>query len=386
MDKPKFDPNDPLIAEPSAEEVMDTNLERETISPIHQQSQATPDQSAAAVGRLIAEQMESHEYHPVVIFGSANAGKSVLLGSLFSYLQIDAHAAIGIQLGEPFLPNTDDFGRKSYELAETFFYRDVQEFLNGTAHAATASPFPFFIPIRIIPKNKPEIKIAFMESRGEWYKPEPDSGRYFPIMKAEINSVLTHYQRGISFIHIAPYTQTKTWAEGIDDPGVEKTEINNANLALVGAFNAYEKTRAFKEEDSHLFLMTKWDAHQRNNGHSSLENTLTNVDPQDFEAILKKLYLKGYTSFNNINIDIKQKSQMQYCAGIMSGREIIQANEDVREILKRYPQTLWNWLYANATRCHPRMQKKALQLFPKPTPARKNMLDHLNSLFDRILH
>jgi hypothetical protein len=328
--------------------------------------------------------MDELHYHPVVIFGSSNSGKSSLLGSLFSYFQIEAAASIGIFLGEPFLPVETGYGRWAMEEAEAFFYKGVQEFLDGKAHAATKSRYPFFIPIRIVPKNLPEIRFAFMESNGEWYKPRRNTGRYFPQLKAEINSVMMNYQKGISFIHLAPYTQIDVWSEKPKDAELDRSEISDANLALIGAFNAYENVRAFKTDDAHIFLMTKWDACGKNNGQRPIEDWLMNVEKADLETAIKGLYLKGFTAFNNINIRLDQKAQMQYCSGIMSGRDIIRANSEFRQILNRYPQTMWNWLYANATRCHSEIGK-AKTLLPRPAMKAKSLGERLQELIDKVL-
>lgn len=341
-------------------------------------------ESGQVIGRVIAEQLEANGYHPVVIFGSSNAGKSSLLGSLFSYFQEDATRGIGIYLGAPFLPEETPYGRWAAREAETFFFKGVQEFLSGVAHAATRSEYPFFIPIRIAPKDKPELKFAFMESNGEWYKPKKDTGRYFSELKSEINTLLMHYQRGISFVYIAPYTQVDAWTTTPDDQTTNREEITDADLALVGAMNAYEKMRTFKKNDAHILLMTKWDACKRWEGERDLVQLLSDIDSAELEETLRIAYLRGFTAYHNLGVPNSQKKILQYCSGIMQGRNIVKANAEVKQILERYPQTMWNWLYANATACSPEIGSP-LELLPRHTPPRKGLVDYLYSALEWLL-
>ncbi|CAN4276807.1 hypothetical protein MCEMSEM29_01932 [Methylophilaceae bacterium] len=333
------------------------------------------------IGQKLAEEMEAQGYHPVIIFGSANSGKSTLLGSLFSYFQIDPTKGVGIYLGEPLLPVSTPQGRDAKDLAESFFYQSIQEFLDGNGHARTRARNPFFIPIIIRPQDLPEIRFAFMESNGEWYAPKKDTGKYFPELKEEINSILQHYQKGASFIHLAPFTQIDAWTTNNEEHDVDKEQINNASLALVGAFNSYERLRVFKNDDSHMFLITKWDA----TGKDELSERLEFVAVEDVEAVAANIYTKGFAAFNNLKLDIWQKSLMQYSSGIMSGRSIIRASPELKPILHRYPQTMWNWLYGNATRNNQEIGK-AIVLLPKPIPPKKNFIDFLNEIVHKILN
>ncbi|MCX7086020.1 MAG: hypothetical protein NTY69_10845 [Methylococcales bacterium] len=339
----------------------------------------------AKIGQQIAEQMAAQGYHPVVIFGSSNSGKSSLLGSLLSYFQIDIKQSIGIYLGEPLISINTPHGKWAYSEAESFFYKSVQEFLDGTAHAATKSRHPFFIPIIIKPANLPEMKFAFMESNGEWYKPLKDTGKYFPELKEEINSILKHYQDGISFIYVAPYTQVNAWSSNQIDIDRNNEEINDANLALVGVLNSYDQMRIFKTDDSHMFLITKWDASKDASKHDSLPEHLQSVDVETVEDVASSLYTKGFSAFNNLKVSPANKNIMQYCSGVISGSSIIKASPELKPIINRYPQTMWNWLYGNATRSHHEINTH-LVLIPKPKPPKKTFLDKINQFFTKILN
>jgi len=191
---------------------------------------------------------------------------------------------------------------------------------------------------------------------------------------------LKHYQKGISFIHVAPYTQINVMEENKYDSDTNTQEINDASLAIVGALNSYEQLRIFKDNDTHMFLITKWDASAKNNilGH------LQFVETVDVETIARTLYTRGFAAFNNLHIDPNQKNIMQYCSGLISGKNIIKANSELKPILDKYPQTMWNWLYGNATELNSETNRR-LALIPKILPPKKSIFDHISFLINKIL-
>lgn len=358
-------------------EIHESDESDNTLAETKEMNLTTGEMSDTRLGREIAEKLQEQNYHPVVIFGSANSGKSSLLGSLLSYFQMDLKG-IGIYLGDPIIPKSTPQGEWMFDQAESFFNKSVHEFLDGNAHDATQTMHPFFIPVRVVPPNLPEIKFAFMESNGEWYKPQKETNRYFPELRAEINAILKHYQNGISFIHLAPCTQINAWEENTHLSGQNSQEIHDADLALVGALNSYVQLRSHKENDSHVFLITKWDAHPKSK--KSTSEHLRFVDPGDVEDIAKTLYTRGFVAFNNLNINSNQKNLMQYCSGIISGREIIKATPELQSILNRYPQTMWSWLYGNATINNADIRRR-LEIIQKSPPPKKSIFDFINSFF-----
>ena len=329
----------------------------------------------AKIGVQIAENMDEGGYHPVIIFGSSNSGKSSLLGSLLAYFQVDTTQEVGISLGDPLIPTETEQGRAAFKQAEIFFYRSVQEFIGGEAHQSTKTPFPFFIPVVVRPKGKPEVKIAFMESNGEWYKPDRTSDRFFQALRSEIEGVLRHFQKRIIFIHVAPYTQSAV-RDGDIDQSTERKELNDASLALVGALDSYTRFRTnIKSEDSHMFLVTKWDAHTNEN--DEIFEILGNPDLAEVEEFAKSKYTQGFAAFKGIRIGQSQKSIMQYCSGLMSGRAILKPTKELRPILYRYPQTMWNWIYSNAT--------EGVELIARPAPPKVSIWQSAMRLLNKIL-
>jgi hypothetical protein len=334
------------------------------------------------IGKHLAETMDELGYHPVIVFGSANSGKSTLLGSLFGYFQIATSKGISISLGEALIPSNTPHGKETYEEAQRFFYSQVQEFLDGTAHVKTRSERPFFIPVTIKPPNLPEVKFAFMESDGEWYQPQEGADKFYPELMLEINAILKFYQKGISFIHVAPFTQQRdALLENKDFIKENKKALNTANLALVGVLNSYEKLRIVKKDDKHMLLITKWDVFSKDDPLVGLEN----VDISELKQFATTVYRKGYTALNNLNINSDQREILPYCSGRMSGRDILVPPTELEPILNKYPETLWNWLYGNATELNSAIQRREI-LIPEPLPPKKTIIDFLGDLLTKIFH
>lgn len=295
-------------------------------------------------GRILAHNMSESGYHPVIIFGTSSSGKSSLLGSLLACFQIDATHEIGISLGESLMPHDSPDGERANQYASALYYRSVQEYIGGQGGQATKTGFPFFVPVVIRPKNRDPIKFALMESDGEWYKPKPDSDRYFQQLKKEIESILVHYEKGISFIYLAPYTQAISRGNSVA-MDKERAELKDADLALVGVFDAYQRKRKDKQDDAHMLLVTKWDESKLD--EATLIDVLDSPDPGTVEAFVNEKYSQGFAAFKGLSLGGDQRSLMQYCAGLFEGREIRKPPGDLIPILLRYPHTIWNWLYAN---------------------------------------
>lgn len=326
------------------------------------------------VGVQIAAQLDEAGYHPVVILGTSNSGKSSLLGSLLAYFRQDAELEIGIYFGDPVLSPTTGYGEYVRKSAEEFFYRSIQEFMDGGGHQPTQARHPFFIPVIIRPKGRPEMRFAFLESNGEWYQPERNKGPFFRQLKSEVEGVLRHYQKGISVIYVAPLTQLNV-RDGKTSSKVDATEVAEAGLALVGAMNAYESLRTAKGLDSHLLLVTKWDAYKKDG--LDLKEVLTNTR-SDVELFVNDKYSQTFAAFKGLSLAPTQRTLMQYCAALMSGRSIVRASDELRPVLYRYRRKLWNWLYKNAS-------GYAVELIHEPPPPRMTLLERLHAMIGAIL-
>jgi hypothetical protein len=340
-------------------------------------------ESAVKMGRHLAEQLEEQGYHPVVVFGSSNSGKTSMLASLLAYLQVAIETGVEIQLGAPIVVDDHAYGQWAHDEATTFFHRSIQEWLGGVAHAKTISPNPFFIPVIIRPQgNLPEARFAFLEGNGEWYQPDADTNAYFKPLKEEISGVLRHFQKGASFIHVAPFTQIASWEEPSQGKQhIESSEMSKANLGLVGAINSYNAVRTVKHRDAHLFLITKWDAYAP---PGRIDGVFSAPALEEVESVAKHKYQQSYAAFANMNLgdEVRWRKQiMQYCAGMISGREILKPTAENKEQLNRYPRVLWNWLYNNATRD----DGHARDLFPKPVPRPSTVFERFERALARVL-
>ena len=361
---------------------------RADVEPVHAISatpatEHLPDSDATRVGRQLAAQLEARDYHPVVVFGSSAAGKTTLLTSLLAYLQVDDAAQVEVELGAPFAIDDEGYGRWAHEEATGLFFRSVEEFIAGRTQPATMSPRPFFVPVVIRPPGRlPEMRFAFLESRGDWYNPDTASNAFFRRLRDEIAAVLLHYPKGISFLHVAPYTQLATW-----DPDAGLHEARDAalrgqaDLALVGALNAYRAVRAVKHRDAHLLLLTKWDAHAAPDGS---ESTFIAPALDEVVDVARERYPRGFAAFGTLALGAAQpwqKQVMQYCAGIISGRTVTRPGGELREQLHRYPRVLWNWLYENATR--DAGQRRGL--FPRRRSAHGTWSKRVDGVLARVL-
>ena len=344
----------------------------------------TTNEDAARSGRLLAQQLEEQGYHPVFIFGTAFAGKTAMLSSMLAYPQAGVAAEqVEIALGDPLLPLDDAYGRNSFEYAEYIFNHAVQHYMDGMVEASSQYQEPFFVPIILRPHNGPEVKIAFLESRGEWFEPRHETNALFQPLKAEISGVLKHFGRGISMIYVAPFTQVKLWDDDDSAHGASDVQlIKTANLGIRGGIQSYTKVRPSRDRDAHMFLITKWDAHAQPGADLELFNAPTE---EQIVQVARMKYTTAYSAFQSMVTSAQtpwQKTVRHYCAGTISGREILRPNESNADIIYGFPRRLWNWIYANATRDSGGSER--LLYLPPPAPPR-TLTARWNSQVERLL-
>ena len=333
----------------------------------------------AAAGPELAKQMADLGYHPVVLFGMAAAGKTSLLSSLLALIRTEPALESALVRGDALIDPQSVYGKYLMQNAEQFFGQTVQNFIAGRAPGATKLPLPFFVPVIFRPKGKPEVKIAFMESAGEWYRPQKNTDRYFPALRKEIETFVRSFQLGISFIHLAPYTQTAIRSLSADRSS-DPAEIADASLALAGALGAYEEIRANKELDHHLMLVTKWDAHQVHQANLSeiLMETGDAVEP-----FVLQHYSQAYAAFKGLSVPQSQLSLQHYCAGIISGtdHQTLRIDNEHRPAVLSFPKELWAWIYGNALSA-----SGGIREYPFPTVSQKanGPLTSLLAFMDRF--
>lgn len=297
-------------------------------------------------GLELAAAMEAADYQPVVLFGNAASGKTSLLLSLLAITRTETSLDTGVFLGDPILRSDSEYGRYLIESSEDFFGRKTQDFIEGKAPPASKMDLPFFVPIAFRPRLGREVKFAFMESNGEWYRPDRDSNRLFRRLKGQIEDFISNYQGGIVFIHLVPYTQRPVHGAN-PDPADDASQINEASLAISGALQAYESVRVNKRNDRHMMLVTKWDAHRPSDADRL--DALTDHE-EDVVAIVQNRYAAAFNSYRGLSLEPSQLSMNGYCAGLMNERGAVglRKDDELRATVVKYPINMWRWLYKSA--------------------------------------
>jgi hypothetical protein len=219
----------------------------------------------------------------------------------------------------------------------------------------------------------PEIRLAFLESRGEWYHIKPESKDLFPALREEIADVYKNYRKSISILVIAPYVIGDAYSTSAT-PEQRDAEMKSSDTAIYGSLYAYQMHRQNRDDDHFLFILTKWDAHTK---------TIVNKDfsrpPRGLVAsLIEQRYPQSWTLFRNMQSGEAQS--MQYSAGIMSGDRRAEIPPQYRPLMNQFPQVLWKWLYSNAS--------GGLSLFDGPpeqqeaaAPAGKKLLGLVKKIF-----
>jgi len=306
-------------------------------------SQFKPEQNAVNRQSSLSEELNRKGYHPVMIFGTRATGKSSLLASLFYYLQSDPESpAIALQ-GEFVIPTDTSYGQSVADAASHFLNHVVNNFHDGISTATTQDEQPFFVPVVLRPNNgQPEVKLAFLESKGEWYAIQRDSKNLYPRLKTEVAEVYEKFPKGISILLIAPYVIGEAYSDQGKTEWAQQ-EMRDSDTALFGALQAYQMHRVQRNLDKYLFLLTKWDAHTQ----SIIEKDF--IDPRHgvVSKLISERYPKSWTLFQNMQPTVVRC--MQYCAGIMSGNVRVPIPQHLKPIMNRFPQRLWQWLYFNSS-------------------------------------
>jgi hypothetical protein len=381
-DKPKFSIEPvPTNVEPE-EEVgrgtasHDANDERASISGFAASSDKDDDLSR--LGEELALHVEAAECHPVILFGSRFTGKTSLLLSLLAAIKTEPRLRTGLMLGAPLLDNNTEVGKRQYEAAEEIFGKKTQQFIEGVKPKATGVENPFFIPLDFLPYDKPEAKLALMESNGEWYVPDRSSAKLFRPLNKHIEDFIGYYQAPITFIHVLPFTQNANTSLSPTEKVHDGAAIQDASLAISGALQAYERIRIDKGGDRHLLLVTKWDARERAglNKEDSLSSTTEEV-----AEFVEENYAQAFAAFEGMRLREDQKFIAGYCSGLMNevGVLVLKRSNDIRLDVLSYPINLWKWLYANAQAAVGLPEQDPFPS-PKPLGPVEKFLNWLNKL------
>lgn len=328
-------------------------------------------------GQMLAAFLAEHDYHPVVLCGTAQAGKTTMLASLCAFLRTSGVASF--DFGEWYDPGDSAEANEQLAEAQRFFRIHVKDFIDGMSPEATHFPLPYIVPLIVTPTTSSlmhrgsdgqarPVKFAVMDMRGEFFKPDPLSAINRP-MHAEAQALLQTYERGVSMIYLAPTTRIDGYATKLLGQ-LEPHQTEDADTrfqedpdeALMNAIKSYERMRPTRAHDRHLYLLTKWDLHT----HGTEPANFAAPSRHEVEGLLRRKYGSSWAAFRALRAARGSKWFVQYSAGIISGRAVIKQQADSLDRLERYSKVLWNWLYQSATRTAD--QREGHLLFPDVVP------------------
>jgi len=296
----------------------------------------------------LGDTMRDRSIHPVIIFGSNAAGKSVLLASLLTYGQEVTNESphLDITFGEPLFDSGINTGRKLNALALSFYETKVyrwqrREVLPGTQGDA------FFVPVDVELTSREATqtlqKFAFLDWEGE--KLTPISSQADPVMSSSdtelrsrkrimdqmASSLLAHFPRPISVLFLLPMEKDNA-----------TTERHCQTIASM--IERYKEHRGGLARNDHcLFLLNQWDK-AYNVGSENF------VAPSEdlLEDLLSGTYRSpAWSKFLGLPGNLVK---MQHSSGVHDNDGVrISYESPHKEQLLRYPKTLWNWLLTNAS-------------------------------------
>lgn len=319
---------------------------------------AMPDAPGDPGSARLADHLERTGRHPVIVFGIGASGKSTMLMSLIQAL--NRCSEVNIYLGDPIFPADDPEAEEAHEQAIIFFERDAQQFALGEPVPPTRYEKPYFIPVDVQRKSDGRtVRLALLEGKGEWYAPiRGGKGSMFPKFKQDIADLLSFYGESLSVLWVAPFSVG----------GSKEEDTQDSDLGLMGALNEYRKLRRAISQDFHLFLLTKWDCKAE---PLADDPSFSVVTARKVEANLAERYPNSWPNYQGLALKTNgRRFFMQYSSGHIVKNRVKVPPQRHRSSFDRYPRTVWNWLFGNATLTqldtdHPR---ERTTLFPDVLP------------------
>ena len=298
----------------------------------------------------LCKELVSRGYHPVLPFGDTSSGKTSLLLSLLAGLH---NEKVPFRLDEePLLSPDTEYGKNIYKATKDFFDGELLKFINNKVPIKTSIEYPIYVPVIVTnPRTKQDIKLAFLESNGEWYRGigwDSDKGTAAS-HKKEIYEVLTKFKSGITCIYVAPYMNN-------DFVYKEDSILWNADNAIFAVLKDYAANREEnRDNDNHLFVLNKWDDFY--SPYKESERTKF-IDPDwgNVEAWLELNYKHAWSIFFAMARITKNKSTlMTYSAGRFVEKSdnivahLVDVNEtEISPTYKKMRRLIWNWIVRSA--------------------------------------
>ncbi len=130
-------------------------------------------------------------------------------------------------------------------------------------------------------------------------------------------------------------------------PGTIATRVEQ--LRATGGLQAYRELRAMRRNDFHLFLLTKWDQYASPMAGDGLFDRPTAAD---VDVVLYERYKRAWGTFQTLPLEGAARDRRaftQYTSGFYVNGEPQRPPANFEASFGRYPRTVLNWLYGNAT-------------------------------------
>lgn len=339
-----------------------------------------PAESADRGARLLVDQLLKYDYHPVILCGTSNAGKTTALASLCNFLKLSGRASVD------FGPWPSDGGSSEnaskLDQAKQLFHEVVEDFRRGVAPPPTGIRLPYVVPIEIMPTddraarrdakgsgNLTPVRLAIMDMGGELFKPQPSVAGY-RAPPSDVVEVLRMFTRSVSMVYMGPTTRLAGYKSHRDarlEP--HETELRDdmikedPDAALINAIKGYEQVRPNRRSDRHLFVLSKWDLKVPVD-----QPAFDAPERNQIEHEVDSRFPAAWAAYRAMRVHPRAKWLVQYSAGIISDRSVTSyaKGSPERERIDDYAMVMWNWLYRGATRSPQTPQ--GLVLFPELVP------------------
>jgi hypothetical protein len=111
-------------------------------------------------------------------------------------------------------------------------------------------------------------------------------------------------------------------------------------------------------------MLTKWDIRTK----GTEDPGFSAPTEREITEFLEEKFGSSWAAFRCLRASRDSKWFVQYCAGIIAGRQVIKQRGESLARVDRYSKVLWNWLYEGAKRVNGQSHEHVLfpDVVPKP--------------------
>lgn len=339
-----------------------------------------PEEPTDRGARLLVDQLLKYDYHPVILCGTSNAGKTTALASLCNFLKLSGRASVD------FGPWPSDGGSSDNTSklvqAKQLYHDLVDDFRRGLAPKGTGAALPYVVPIEIMPTddravrreakgsgNLAPVRLAIMDMGGELFKPQPAVPGYRQ-PPTDVVEVLRLFSRSVSMVYMGPTTRLSGYKSNHDirlEPHESESRdtaiMEDPDAALINAIKGYEGVRPNRRSDRHLLVLSKWDLSVPVDQPAFGEPERNLIEHE-----IDSRFPEAWAAYRSMRVHPRAKWLVQYSAGIISDRSVTSyaKGSPERDRLDDYAMVMWNWLYRGATRSP--QTPDGMVLFPELLP------------------